>query len=120
MATSASRTCWVLRSASEYTATLFTPRRLRVRMARTAISPRLAMRTVSNMGGLRGEVAVAGCAHPAIGLRRCAAARLVTPAGNQYGIEHGGALSLSLGGGGVLGGDEDRKSTRLNSSHVKI
>src|SRR5690606_378580 len=26
--------------------------------------------------------------------------------GNQYGIEHGGALSLSLGGGGVLGGDE--------------
>ncbi|MNN78007.1 hypothetical protein D3C81_1945200 [compost metagenome] len=46
---SAMPTWAALRSASEYTATLFTPSALRVRMARTAISPRLAISTVWNM-----------------------------------------------------------------------
>src|SRR5689334_22324748 len=49
MAWSASSTCFECRSASEYTATDRTPRRLRVRMTRQAISPRLAIRTVSNI-----------------------------------------------------------------------
>jgi hypothetical protein len=37
-------------SASEYTATVWMPRRLAVRMTRHAISPRLAMRILSNSG----------------------------------------------------------------------
>ena len=38
------------RSASETTATVLTPSRRAVRMMRTAISPRLAMRTFLNIG----------------------------------------------------------------------
>src|SRR3712207_3470680 len=47
-ATSASRTCRAPASASLYTATERMPIARSVRMTRTAISPRLATRTVSN------------------------------------------------------------------------
>ncbi len=47
---SAKRTCRLSASASEYTATVFTPSSLQARMTLMAISPRLAMRTFSNMG----------------------------------------------------------------------
>src|SRR2546430_2434704 len=46
------RTCMASRSRSENTAMLVTPSSRRVRMTRTAISPRLATRTLSNMGAL--------------------------------------------------------------------
>src|ERR1700733_1790344 len=49
MAWSANRTCKLLRSASEYTATVWMPRSLQAQMTRTAISPRLAMRIFWNM-----------------------------------------------------------------------
>ena len=42
-------TCSAPASASEYTATVRMPRRLQVRATRTAISPRLAMRILSNI-----------------------------------------------------------------------
>src|SRR5439155_3612183 len=46
---SANRTCSDSRSASEYTATVSTPSSRHARMTRSAISPRLAMRTLLNM-----------------------------------------------------------------------
>src|SRR5262245_61481958 len=49
---SASPTCGVSLSASEYTATVAIPSFSHVRMTRRAISPRLAMRTFLNMGRL--------------------------------------------------------------------
>src|SRR5947207_2099632 len=48
------------RSRSEYTATLLTPRSRHVRMTRTAISPRLAMRTFENMAPYVGGMSGAG------------------------------------------------------------
>src|ERR1035438_5443423 len=45
---SANRTCELYRSASEYTATVWIPSSLQAAMTRTAISPRLAMRTLLN------------------------------------------------------------------------
>jgi len=48
-ASSAMRTCSEVRSASEYTATLAIPISRRVRITRTAISPRLAIRILRNM-----------------------------------------------------------------------
>src|SRR5665213_449770 len=47
-ASSARRTCSALRSSSEYTATVAMPISRQVRMTRTAISPRLAIRTFFN------------------------------------------------------------------------
>src|SRR5262249_33529879 len=47
---SAYRTCSESRSASECTATVFKPISLQARMIRRAISPRLAMRTLENIG----------------------------------------------------------------------
>src|SRR4051812_7723608 len=44
------RTWRASRSRSEYTATVAMPSSRQVRMTRTAISPRLAMRTLSNRG----------------------------------------------------------------------
>src|SRR5690242_21324455 len=44
-ASSASRTCRASRSGSAYTATLVSPASLQARATRTAISPRLAIRT---------------------------------------------------------------------------
>src|SRR6478672_5960901 len=46
---SAKRTCSDSRSASEYTATVSTPSSRQARMTRSAISPRLAIRTFLNM-----------------------------------------------------------------------
>src|SRR5215210_3919070 len=46
---SAKRTCSDSRSASEYTATVCTPSSRQARMTRSAISPRLAIRTFLNM-----------------------------------------------------------------------
>src|SRR4051794_11469526 len=45
---SAKRTCSDSRSASEYTATVSTPSSRQARMTRSAISPRLAIRTFLN------------------------------------------------------------------------
>src|SRR5215212_4285970 len=50
---SAKRTCSDSRSASEYTATVCTPSSRHARMTRSAISPRLAMRTFLNTGAPR-------------------------------------------------------------------
>src|SRR5437867_7616894 len=50
-ASSAARTCGALASASLYTATARTPSSRHARMMRSAISPRLAMRTLANMQG---------------------------------------------------------------------
>jgi len=47
---SAKRTCSDSRSASEYTATVWTPNSLHARITRSAISPRFAMRTLLNTG----------------------------------------------------------------------
>src|ERR1700712_3771389 len=49
MASSARRTCRLSTSASEYTATQPTPSRRQVRMMRQAISPRFAIRILSNI-----------------------------------------------------------------------
>src|SRR5437899_23440 len=46
------RTCMASRSRSEYTATVVTPSSRHVRMTRTAISPRLATRTLWNMAAI--------------------------------------------------------------------
>src|SRR5438128_6643250 len=56
---SAYRTCSASRSASECTATVFSPISLQARMTRRAISPRLAMRTLEIM-----ELPVAGARWP--------------------------------------------------------
>src|SRR3954470_8427142 len=48
-ASSQDATCSAFASASEYTATVRMPRRFAVRATRTAISPRLAMRILSNI-----------------------------------------------------------------------
>jgi len=48
-ASSAKRTCRLWASASEYTATVLTPSSLQAHMTRSAISPRLAIRTFLNM-----------------------------------------------------------------------
>src|ERR1035437_7571666 len=48
IAWSANRTCELYRSASEYTATVLISNSLQALMTRTAISPRLAMRTLLN------------------------------------------------------------------------
>src|SRR3981081_3023347 len=50
-ASSARRTCSASRSASLYTATAAMPRSRQARMTRTAISPRLATRTLRKGGG---------------------------------------------------------------------
>ena len=57
---SAKRTCSDSRSASEYTATVCTPSSRHARITRSAISPRLAMRTFLNTGA---PWATAGVAH---------------------------------------------------------
>src|SRR2546429_500682 len=51
---SAYRTCKESRSASEWTATVFSPISLQARITRRAISPRLAMRTLEIMNELSG------------------------------------------------------------------
>src|SRR5688572_16233178 len=48
---SAKRTCRLSRSASEYTATVWMPSSRHARITRSAISPRLAIRTFLNMPG---------------------------------------------------------------------
>ncbi|MBP9896211.1 MAG: hypothetical protein KBF40_12825, partial [Giesbergeria sp.] len=68
--------------------------RLAVAATRHAISPRFAISIFLNMVVLRGAIACARCACHAIWLRRCAALRLVTAAGNQDFFKHSG-LSLS-------------------------
>src|SRR5688572_28467953 len=50
---SAKRTCRLSRSASEYTATVWMPSSRQARITRSAISPRLAIRTFLNMSGGR-------------------------------------------------------------------
>ncbi len=50
-ASSAKRTCRPLASASEYTATVLSPSSLHAQITRSAISPRLAIRTFLNIGG---------------------------------------------------------------------
>src|SRR4051812_47928878 len=50
-ASSARRTCGASASASEWTVIARMPRRRSVAMTRTAISPRLATRTLANTGG---------------------------------------------------------------------
>src|ERR1017187_10272945 len=49
IAWSANRTCELYRSASEYTATVLISSSLQAAITRTAISPRLAMRTLLNL-----------------------------------------------------------------------
>src|ERR1700744_4582871 len=49
IASSANRTCRLLRSASEYTATVRMPISLQAEITRSAISPRLAISTLRNM-----------------------------------------------------------------------
>src|SRR3954451_22210037 len=72
-ASSASRTCRASRSGSAYTATLVSPASLQARATRTAISPRLAIRTfctaLSLFGGLRTVVSgrTGGSAAPEVG-----------------------------------------------------
>ena len=50
---SAAAACRAVRSASEQTATVSMPRARQVRMIRTAISPRLAIRTRRNIAYIR-------------------------------------------------------------------
>src|SRR6185437_17088920 len=52
---SARRTCMASASAVEWTATVLMPSSLQARNTRSAISPRLAMRILSNIVTLRGE-----------------------------------------------------------------
>src|SRR6476646_6711498 len=52
---SANRTWSDSRSASEYTATVCTPSSRHARMTRSAISPRLAIKTLLNMGARQRE-----------------------------------------------------------------
>src|ERR1700674_1286684 len=52
---SASRTCMALASAVEWTATVAMPSSLQARSTRNAISPRLAMRILSNISSVRTE-----------------------------------------------------------------
>src|SRR4051794_20710955 len=59
-ATSALRTWMASRSASEWTATVRRPRVRQARWMRSAISPRLAMRTVLNIGLIDPEKRLAG------------------------------------------------------------
>src|SRR3954466_9524114 len=54
---SAKRTCRDSRSASEYTATVWMPSSRHARMTRSAISPRLAIRTFLNISPSRGRFA---------------------------------------------------------------
>src|SRR6185436_18480996 len=54
---SANRTCSDSRSASEYTATVWMPSSRQARMTRSAISPRLAIKTFLNIAPLRGRLA---------------------------------------------------------------
>src|SRR5689334_19114583 len=56
MDSSASNTWRAVRSASEWTLTARMPRRRRVRITRSAISPRLATRTVLNTAWLSARV----------------------------------------------------------------
>src|ERR1700722_10906654 len=55
-ATSARRVCSAPASASQYTATTRMPRRCAVRVIRQAISPRLAINKVVNIGCARSEI----------------------------------------------------------------
>ena len=57
---SAMATCSESASASEYTATERRPRAFRLRMTRQAMAPRLAIKTVSNMGNPLGAGRPAG------------------------------------------------------------
>src|SRR5258706_13224492 len=79
---SANRTCSDSRSASEYTATVCTPSSRHARMMRSAISPRLAIRTFLNIVGSGGGVGleagpavVAGAGHALHAQRELARAR---------------------------------------------
>src|SRR3954463_5931765 len=58
------RTCIASRSSSEYTATVVMPSSRHVRMTRTAISPRLAIRTLVNMDPLRSRSGCPGVGSP--------------------------------------------------------
>src|SRR6476620_5269056 len=96
-ATSASRVCRAPASASLCTATERMPISRSVRITRTAISPRLATRTVSNMRGpLHPEDAVADVFEGRVG------------AGGQGEAEHGAGLGgvdhavVPEPGGGVV------------------
>src|SRR3982750_3426866 len=60
MASSANCTCMELASASEYTATVRMLSSLQARMIRTAISPRLATRTFSNIRVFRVDLRLNG------------------------------------------------------------
>src|SRR5512136_1631011 len=62
-ASSANRTWRPLASASEYTATVLSPSSLHAHITRSAISPRLAIRTFLNIGG-GGRGALAGSGGP--------------------------------------------------------
>src|SRR5512143_4243509 len=59
-ASSAKRTWRLPASASEYTATVFSPSSLHAHMTRSAISPRLAIRTFLNIAAARGLLAGSG------------------------------------------------------------
>src|SRR3954462_11688525 len=66
---SAKRTCSDSRSASEYTATVWMPSSRQARMTRSAISPRLAIRTFLNMSAVlllleRAPALIARAGHP--------------------------------------------------------
>src|SRR5436190_798327 len=67
-ASSQTRTCCEFASASEYTATVRTPRRFAVSATRQAISPRFAIRIFLNTLSSRGLIVVR-FAHAAIWLR---------------------------------------------------
>src|SRR3546814_10208770 len=111
----ASRTCMASASAVEWTATVLMPISRQARWMRSAISPRLAISTLSNMPGrVRGRslddhqnfAIFHGAAVLDVGFRNRAAMRrgARVPHLPRYDDEQ----RLALG---------DRKSTRLNSSH---
>ena len=105
------RTCRASRSRSEYTATLATPSSRHVRMTRTAISPRLAIRTLLSTSRHSDSVLIAervrappGARHPLHRHRAARRHRLHQPGGRRAGRRR------RAGGPGGGGGPPDRRA----------
>src|SRR5436305_15254499 len=96
-ASSAARTCRAPASAAVCTTTARTPRRGRVRMIRTAISPRFAIRTDSNIPPSHPEDAVAD------GLQRCVRGGRQGQGQDPAGVQRVDDAVVPEPGGGVVG-----------------
>src|SRR3546814_11193046 len=100
----------ILASASEKTATGRTPRRRQVRMMRQAISPRLAINRLSNMGfpmEFHSAAGPVGCAFVEKGRQPMLALGRNPQAGDQLGIL---AIAALLGVGVAAGSRQGRRS----------